>query len=60
VEKINVKGETEFLFAPFSVFTVASINVPPKPTASNPIIIVLQTSTDNRDEPEHLPVSPWS
>jgi hypothetical protein len=60
VEKSNVKGEIEFLFAPFSVFTVVSINVPSKPTASNPIVIELQASTDNRDEPDHLPVSPWN
>jgi hypothetical protein len=60
VEKSNVKGEVEFLFAPFSVFTVVSVHVPVKPTASNPIVIVLQASIDNRDEPDHLPVSPWN
>ena len=60
VEKSDVKGEIEFLFAPFSVFTVVSINVPPKPTASNPIVIVLEASIDNRDEPDDLPISPWN
>ena len=28
VEKSNVKGEVEFLFAPFSVFTVVSAHAP--------------------------------
>jgi hypothetical protein len=60
VEKSNIAGETEFLFAPFSVFTVVSTHVPPKPTASNPIVIVLQAAVDNRDEPDELPLSPWN
>ena len=60
VEKSNVKGEVEFLFAPFSVFTVVSVNAPVKPTASNPIVIVLEASIDNRDEPDDLPISPWN
>jgi hypothetical protein len=60
VEKSNVTGETEFLFSPFSVFTVVSIHVPAKPTASNPIVIVLLAVVDNRDEPDDLPLSPWN
>jgi hypothetical protein len=60
VEKSNVKGEIEFLFAPFSVFTVVSVHVPAKPTASNPIVIVLEAAIDNRDEPDTLPLSPWN
>ncbi len=60
VEKSNVKGEIEFLFAPFSVFTVVSVHVPVKPTAINPIVIVLESAIDNRDEPDVLPLSPWN
>ena len=60
VEKSNVKGEDEFLFAPFSVFTVLSVNAPAKATATNPIVIVLEAAIDNRDEPDHLPWSPWN
>ena len=60
VEKSNVKGEVEFLFAPFSVFTVVSAHAPVKPTASNPIVIVLEAAIDNRDEPDDLPISPWN
>jgi hypothetical protein len=60
VEKSNASGECEFLFAPFSVFTVISIHVPAKPTAGNPIIIVLHACIDNREEPDALPLSPWN
>ena len=62
VEKTNVQGEQEFLFAPYSVFTVSSVAVPAsgKPNASNPIVIELQAAIDNREEPEDLPLSPWN
>jgi hypothetical protein len=62
VEKTNVDGEDEFLFAPYSVFTVVSVTFPAsgKPTASNPIVIVLQAAIDNKEEPEDLPLSPWN
>ncbi len=60
MEKTNVDGEYEFLFAPFSVFTVVSVHVPVKPTTSNPIVIVLEAAIDNRDEPDDLPLSPWN
>ena len=62
VQKSNVKGEVEFLFAPFSVFTVVSVHVPSKPTvtAGNPIVIVLEAAVDKRDEPDDLPLSPWN
>ena len=56
VEKTNVQGEEEFLYAPYSVFTVSSVTVP---HASNPIVIELQAAIDNREEPEDSPLSPW-
>ena len=31
-----------------------------KPTASNPVVIVLQAAIDNKEEPEDLPLSPWN
>ena len=62
VEKTNVQGEEEFLFAPYSVFTVLSVTMPAsgKANASNPIVIELQAAVDNREEPEDLPLSPWN
>ena len=55
-------GEEEFLFAPYSVFTIVTVTMPAsgKPNASNPIVIVLQAAVDNREEPEDLPMSPWN
>jgi hypothetical protein len=62
VEKPNVDGEDDFLFAPYSVFTVVSVTFPASsnPTASNPIIIVLQVNIDGKEEPDDLPLSPWN
>jgi hypothetical protein len=37
-----------------------SAHAPVKPTASNPIVIVLEAAIDNRDEPDDLPISPWN
>jgi hypothetical protein len=62
VEKTNVDGEYEFLFVPYSVFTVLSATFPSsgKPSASCPIVIVLQAAIDGREEPDDLPLSPWN
>ena len=62
VEKTNVQGEEEFLFAPYSVFTVLSVTMPAsgKPTATYPVVIELQAAINNLDEPTDLPISPWS
>ena len=45
-----MEGEEEFLFAPYSVFTVLSVAMPAsgKANASNPIVIQLQAAVDNR------------
>ena len=49
VEKTNVQGEEEFLFAPYSVFTVLSVTMPAsgKPTATYPVVIELQAARLN-------------
>jgi hypothetical protein len=61
VANSNVAGEFEFLFAPYSVFTVVSVALPAgAPNASHPIVIVLQVAIDNLEEPENLPLSPWN
>ncbi len=62
VEKTSVPGEEEFLFAPYSVFTLLSITMPAsgKPTATYPVVIEQQAGIDNRDEPTDVPLSPWS
>ena len=62
VEKTHIQGEEEFLFAPYSVFTVLSVTISAsgKPNASHPIVIQLQAALDNREEPDDLPLSPWN
>jgi hypothetical protein len=37
--------------------TVVSVHSPVKATASNPIVIELEASIDNRDESDDLPIS---
>jgi hypothetical protein len=58
-ENSDVPGEEEFLYAPYSVFTVISLTVPPMPTDDNPIVVRLLAAVDNLKEPEDLPLAPW-
>ena len=55
----QIAGEEEFLFTPYSVFTVLSFNQPPHPTAADPVVVRIEASLDNQTEPEHLPLAPW-
>jgi hypothetical protein len=45
--------ESEFLFAPYSVFTVLEVEW------GYPHRVVLQAAADNKLEPEDLPLAPW-
>jgi hypothetical protein len=55
----HVPGEEEYLFAAFSAFTVIAVKWPSQPTAQNPHQITLLAATDNRQQPEDLPLAPW-
>jgi hypothetical protein len=55
----QIPGEEEFLFTPYSAFTVLSFNQPAHPTAADPVVIRIQASLDNQEEPEDLPLAPW-
>ena len=59
VRQTNAVGEAEYLFVPYSVFTVlrASWNAG---TDSEPHIVVLMAAVDNKVEAEDLPLAPWS
>lgn len=59
VVKTHVEGEKEYLFAPFSVFTVLEADWRAG-TSTNPHSIELLAAVDNREEPEDLPLAPWS
>ena len=59
VKNSNVPGEEEYLFAPYSVFTVLSATWNAG-TAAAPHEIELLAAVDNKAEPEDLPLAPWS
>ena len=57
VIKTLVKGEREFLFAPYSVFKLESVKWSTK--LSTPHQLIVEASNDNREESEYLPLTPW-
>jgi len=57
VSKTLIKGESEYLFAPYSVFTLLSVEWSPK--RRKPHEFVIQAAVDNQDEEEDLPLAPW-
>ena len=58
-----VPGEDEFLFAPYSVFTVRSVAWHPAPVVNTyvcePHVIEVDVAPDNRRQPLDLPLAPW-
>lgn len=59
VHKTHVSGEDEYLFAPYSVFTVAQKPMWNETTSVDPHRIVLVASLDNKRESSDLPLAPW-
>ena len=59
VKKTNVPGEEEYLFAPYSAFTVVSTSWNAG-TVAEPHQLELLAAVDNKAEPEELPLAPWS
>ena len=60
VNRTNVAGEEEYLFSAYSVFTVMRVAWQANPTGSNPHVVELKAAIDNKEEPENLPLAPWS
>lgn len=58
VKHSNVPGEEEFLFAPYSVFTVRAV-LWSAGTGLNPHVIDLEAAIDSLVEPQDLPLSPY-
>ena len=50
-------GEAEYLFAPYSCFTVEEVTWASHP--DEPHRVALRASIDNRRESEDLPLCPW-
>ena len=57
VRHTHVANELEYLFSPYSVFTVTSVLWAATPDDSH--TIELKACTDNRREPADLPLAPW-
>ena len=55
----NTLGEEEFLFAPYSVFTVLEVRVPLHPSDDDPVVVRVQAAVDNLREDEGLDLAPW-
>ena len=51
--------EAEFLWAPYSVFTVENIMISSSNSYADPHIVTLHAALDNRMESEDLPLAPW-
>ena len=57
VSKTLIEGENEYLFAPYSVFTLVSVKW--RAGLINPHQFTIQAARDNKEEDECLPLSPW-
>ena len=55
----GLPDEREYLFAPYSAFSVLSASWSAG-TVAEPHVIELLAAVDNRTEPEDLPLAPWS
>ena len=55
----NLPDEQEYLFAPYSTFTVRSAQWKAGSDA-DPHVVVLDAAVENKREPEDLPLAPWS
>jgi hypothetical protein len=51
--------EQEFLFVPYSTFTVEDVQWSRRPTKEKPHRVTIFAANDNRAAPEDLPVAPW-
>ena len=57
VSKTLVEGEEEYLFAPYSVFTLESVCWSPQ--LRKPHEFTIRAAYDNKNEDENLPLTPW-
>ena len=58
VSKTLISGENEYLFAPYSVFTLVSVKWSANEETS-PHEFTIHAALDNKEEDEYLPLSPW-
>eukprot|EP00667_Euglena_gracilis_P004268 EG_transcript_4291 len=60
LKRSECEGEEEYLFSPYSVFTVQEVAWKAKPTWQDPHVVHLLAAADNRLAPETLPLAPWA
>ena len=58
IARTNCEGEDEFLFAPYSAFTVLQVDWAAGTTMS-PHEVHIMACVDNKEEDEGLPNAPW-
>eukprot|EP00039_Didymoeca_costata_P005973 m.86303 g.86303 ORF g.86303 m.86303 type:complete len:435 (+) comp13052_c1_seq2:325-1629(+) len=54
------EGDTEYIFTPYSVFTVGIVHISPDPCPTTPHVIHVQAALDSALEPLDLPLAPWA
>ena len=57
ISKTLVEGESEYLFAPYSVFTLVSVNW--SGSLAKYHLFTIRSTLNNQDEDEDLPLAPW-
>lgn len=58
--KLKGEDEHEFLFVPYSVFTIENVQWSSDPSPENPHVITMLAAEDNSKEELDLPLAPWS
>lgn len=59
IRKSQVEGDEEYLFVPYSVFTVTKVVRGESSGFSRPFEIHVQAALDNALEPQDLILAPW-
>ena len=55
----GLPDEQEYLFVPYSAFTVTGVERSPQATYRNPHIIRLEAAVDGRDVSDTVELAPW-
>lgn len=55
-----MQAEFEFLVAPYTAFEVIAVTWASNPSSQSPHHLLLRVASDNKLEPEDLPLAPWT
>ena len=59
IANTHIPGEDEYLFVPYSVFTVTKVELSATPHHKKPHRIYITAAYDSLMESEDLPLAPW-